>query len=200
MARVPNFVPLQQMGVRLTPDEAIAELNETLLEDATGFQYENGRIIQLDSKFLHLETVKPAISLLIGNGFEGAEHEFMTAHKHYRNGEYEDAVSWSCKAFESTMKTICERRNWSYDKDRDTAGKLVKIISANGLLPGYSEEGLTGLRILLESGLPTVRNRSGGHGSGSDRREVPQHVAAFAIHMAASYMLLMVEAFAAKRP
>jgi hypothetical protein len=44
---------------------------------------------------------------------------------------------------------------------------LIKVVLDNGLVKTYMQEQLTGLRISLESGVPTIRNKEGGHGQGN---------------------------------
>ena len=52
------------------------------------------------------------------------------------------------------------------------------------------------LRSVLESGLPTVRNKTkgSGHGQGKELINIPGHLAAYALHLAASNIVLLVEA------
>ncbi len=46
----------------------------------------------------------------------------------------------------------------------------------------------------LMEGIATVRNRMGGHGQGSAPVEIPDYVAAYALHLAAANIVLLVEA------
>lgn len=45
-----------------------------------------------------------------------------------------------------------------------------------------------------EAGVPTVRNKLGGHGQGAEQIEVPDYVAAYALHLTATNILLLVNA------
>ena len=128
-------------------------------------------------------------------GFEGAEAEFQRAQEHHRHGRYEEAITDALKAFESTMKYICDQRGWEYSPDRDTATRLIDILLQEGLIPQWAQSEFTSLRSLLESGLPTARNRVAGHGRGAAPRQVPGYLAAFALHMAGANILFLVEAF-----
>ena len=92
-------------------DDAIAELNHRFREHGIGYQYQEGQIIAVNSQHLHSEVVEPAISLLHDANFDGALQEFMAAHEHYRKGNYKEAIANAGSAFESTMKTICDKRN-----------------------------------------------------------------------------------------
>jgi hypothetical protein len=96
------------------------------------------------------------------------------------------------EAFESTMKIICENKRWPYNQN-DTASRLIKVCLDNGLVPTFSDTQLTSLRTLLESGVPTVRNKQGGHGQGVQRIQVADSVARFALHLTAAAILLLVE-------
>ena len=107
-------------------------------------------------------------------------------------------LSKAQKAFESTLKTICALRKWDHSK-RATASQLVAVIFEKKLLPEYMQTQLGGVRAFLESAVPTLRNQDAGHGQGPEVREVPAHLAAFALHAAATNIVLLVEAHRAKR-
>jgi hypothetical protein len=180
------------------PNDAIRDLNQRLREHAIGYQYVDGQILRVDSQYLHREAVKPALALMQGAGFAGPEDEFMRAHKHYREGNYKEALNDALKAFESTLKSICTARKWHYDKNRDTASKLVEIVLREGLVPAYLDSAMGGLRSLLTSMVPTPRNRESGHGQGPEPVAVPAHVAAYALHATAANIVFLVEAHNAK--
>lgn len=179
--------------VTQAPDDAIAELNARFREHSIGYQFMGGEIVRVDSEFVHAEVVVPALALLRDEDFEGAEDEFRTAHDHYRHGRIEACLNDALKAFESTMKTICERRSWAFDQ-KDTAKQLIKIMFEKELLPEFLTNHFSGVRGALESGVPTIRNRMGGHGQGSKEREVPAHFAAHILHLTAANILLLGEA------
>jgi hypothetical protein len=192
--RIPEVLNWQQQtAVTQDAKDAVEELNHRFREHGVGYQFEGGEIVRADSQYVHAEAVKPAIALLNTSGFEGASEEFFDAYKHYRQREYADAIADALKAFESTMKAICDSHNWSY-KEGDTARALIKIVLDNWLVPTYMESHLTGVRSSLEAGLPTVRNRLGGHGQGKDPRTVPDYFAGYALHLAATNIVFLVEA------
>ncbi len=177
----------------ITPDEAINELNARFREHGVGYEYESGNIIRVDSQIIHSEAVKPVLHLLIDDRFRGANDEFLRAHEHYRHGRYKECLNDCLKAFESTMKTICDKQLWSYQPG-DTAKKLINVCFQNQLIPTYLQDQFSSLRQSLESGVPTVRNKLGGHGQGSQPIIVLQYFAAYQLHMTASTILFLVEA------
>ena len=179
---------------RYLPDEAINELNYQFREHGVGYQYESGQIIKVDSQFIHSETVKPALRVLSDPIYKGANEEFLNAHEHYRKRRYKECLNDCLKAFESCLKTICKKRRWHYDSERDTASNLIQIVLSNGLIPAFMESHFSGLKGALESGLPTLRNRRGGHGQGPEKVVVPEYVAAYALHLTASNILLLAKA------
>lgn len=185
-------------GISQKPTDAINELNHRFREHGIGYQYENGQIIRVDSHFIHSEAVIPALTLISSEGFVGADQEFRSAHKHYRNQEYEASIVEALKAFESTMKTICDKFSWAYDKTA-TAKKLIDIILKEELIPSYLQTHFSGLRQVLEAGVPTVRNKEAGHGQGTEIRGVPEYLASYILHLSASNIVLFVEAYKAKR-
>jgi hypothetical protein len=174
-------------------DEAIAELNTRFKEHGIGFQYVAGNVIRVDSELLHTEVVKPALTLLRRPGYAGAQAEFLKAHEHYRDGNTKEALSECLKAFESTMKSICDKRGWKYDA-RATSKTLIEICFKNGLIPPFWTQHFSSLRAMLESAVPTVRHRLGGHGQGSEIVDVPANLAAYTLHMTAATIVFLVEA------
>jgi hypothetical protein len=183
-------------GIRQLADDAIEELNHRFREAALGYQYEAGEIIRVDSQYVHAEVVKPALQLLSDPRFAGAQEEFLAAHTHYRAGEYKDCVTDALNAFESTLKAICDARGWQYAKGA-RASDLIKVARNNKLLPDYLDNSFDQLIATLQSGLPKVRNEAGAHGQGAAPRETPSYVAAYALHLAAAKIVLLVEAFKA---
>ena len=174
-------------------DNAIWELNKRLQDESIGYQYESGEIIRIDSKLVHSEIIKPVIQLLGSeNLYSGANDEFLNAHKHYRKARYKECLNDCLKAFESTMKAICSKHHWSY-KEEDTAKKLIEICFDNGLIPSFMQTQFTSLKSLLESGIPTIRNKTGAHGQGTERIEVPCEVASYALHLTATNILFLSE-------
>lgn len=180
--------------VELNMDDIIAELNHRFREHAIGYQYAEGQIVEIKSQYLHSETVEPAIKLLQDAGFDGALQEFMDAHKCYRERDYKDAIVNASNAFESTMKTICDARGWVYSPSA-TSSKLIEILFDNNLVSPEMKSHFTSLRNTLASGVPTIRNKGGqgGHGQGSSPVEVPDHIAAYALHLTASNIVFLVE-------
>lgn len=176
------------------PDDAIEELNDRFKEHGIGYQYVSGEIIRVDSQYIHAEVVRPAISLLQEAGFEGASEEFLESHKHYRKGRNKEAIAWALKAFESTMKSICASMGWSFHPNA-TAKPLLDVCFSNGLIPSALSSHFNALRTTLESGLPTVSNRLARHGQGQKRVIVPYHIAAYALHLAATNIVFLVESY-----
>ncbi len=182
----------------LEAEEAVSELNERFREHGIGFQFESNELIRLDSNFLHAEAVKPTLALLRGEAFKGANEEFLLAHEHYRHGRHKECLVDALKALESTMKAICKGRGWA-SQSNDTAKTLINTCLNNGLIPSFLESQVGSLRSLLESGVPTVRNKLGGHGQGPDLTVVPEYLARYSLNLTATSILFLIEANAAKK-
>lgn len=183
--------------ISMTAAEAVKELNFRLRDAGVGFQFENGKIVRIDSQYLHAESVKPALALLSDPRFEGPRQEFLHAHEMYRtakprgNKKREDAITAALKALESTLKVICDLKKWQYPANA-TAVPLIKIVIQNGLIPPFLQSSM--------EGLATLRNNIGGHGQGGQVRNVPSHLAAYALNLAASNIVMLVEAFKESEP
>ena len=175
-------------------DKVVRELNFRFRESGVGYGYESERIISIGDELIHREVVKPALRILNQPQFAGAREEFLKAHEQYRKGETKDSLSNCLKAFESVMKAICDMRGWQYDKDRSTAKALIKICFDNGLIPKFWESYYSSLRSLLESGVPTARNKRGGHGQGTTPTSVPDYLATYILHLTATTIVFLAEA------
>ena len=173
--------------------DAIDNLNFRFNEHGVGYRYESTQIIRIDDEFIHEEVVKPALRILNHKQFEGAREEFLKAHEHYRKGNMKDALNSCLKAFESVMKAICDKRGWQYDKNTSTAKDLIKICFDNELIPKFWESHYCHLRLLLESGVPTGRNKLSAHGEPIST-SVPDYLAAYMLHSTAATIVFLAEA------
>ncbi len=191
IARRTNYLGRLEAG--LMADDAIADLNVRFKENAVGYQLIDGEIVRVDSELLHAEAVKPALRLLNTKEYAGPHQEFLNAYEHYREGRNKEALNDCLKAFESTMKAICDKRGWAY-KPGDTAKALIDVLYAEGLVPSFWQNQFASLRGLLESSIPTGRNKQSGHGQGATPTTVPDHMAAYMLHMTASTLVFLTKA------
>jgi hypothetical protein len=174
-------------------DNAIKELNNRFKEHGIGFQYVEGEIVRVDSELIHSEAVKPALRLLNCKKYQGAQQEFLNAYEHYRHGKNKEALNDCLKAFESTMKAICDKRGWNYNPNA-TAKNLLQVCFENELVPTFWQNQMTSLRGLLESSVPTGRNKLSGHGQGAKPTSVPDYLVAYMLHMTASTLVFLTNA------
>lgn len=172
---------------------SIDELNYRFNEHSLGYQFVEGQIIRRDNTFTHSEIIKPSLEILSRKRFKGASIEFYKAHEHYRKGKYHEALNECLKAFESTMRIICDKQKWTV-KSTATASTLIKVCFEKQLIPAFWESKFTSLRTLLESGVPTARNKLSGHGAGAVEKEIPRYIVEYALNMTASTILFLVEA------
>ncbi len=176
--------------------EAISKLNNRFRRHDLGYAFEVDRLVRIDSQFLHGQVVEPALQLLGVAGFEGAQTLFLNAHEHFRHGENDDAILDAARAFETTMQHICDEMTWAYP-ERPQAKHLIQAVTDNGLFPNWHQNHMNSLKTLLK-GLPTVRNKEASHAD-TEGQDAPDEMAAFAIHLAASNIVFMVESFERKR-
>ena len=173
-------------------DRAIQELNDRFKEHGVGYHYANGKIVRIDSEFVHSEVVLPALRILNRKEYAGAQEEFLKAHEHYRAGRTKEALNECLKSLESVMKSICDRRGWSHQGAN--ANRLIGICFDNGIIPPFWQAQFAALRGLLEGGVPTARNKLGGHGQGAAPQPVPGHIAGYVLHMTAAAVVFLAEA------
>lgn len=169
----------------------VEEINKRFQEHGIGYEFREGRFIRIDSKFLHKEVLTPAMTLLKEPYLRGADKEFAKAHDHLRHHRFGECINECLKAFESTMKAICHKRNWHYNQN-DPAKKLLAVCEQNGLFPSHMQSSLAGLRSALES-VPTTRNKLSGHGQGVQQIDITAETAAFVLNSTAANIVFLVE-------
>jgi len=182
-------------GIEEAIDEAITELNYRFKQHRLGYEFIQGEIIRIDNMVVHNAYIKPALHLLCEAGFEGAVQEYINAFEARRRGDNKAAIVEAEKAFESTMKAICSKRGFQYDPHKDAAKKLIEILKSNGFFPVYLENHLNIVAAALESGSPTVRNKTAGHGQGEEIIEIPDCYAEYVIGLVAVNIVLLVKLF-----
>lgn len=184
---------------RVSPDQVLKELNVRFQEHGVGFKYENGEMFRVDSELVHQEITKPALRLLVDKRFAGPNEEFIEAHEHYRKGANKECLVSALKSFESTIRVVLDMRGTPAGPT-DNASKLVSALFATGIIPKHLESQFTALRSVLESGVPTLRNREGGHGQGGEIKTVPDYLGQYGLGLTASAILLVVKANASNPP
>ncbi|MCI9201710.1 MAG: hypothetical protein HFI03_15265 [Lachnospiraceae bacterium] len=180
------------LDTNMLVNKAVEELNYRFKQHNLGYEFVNGEIIRIDNKVIHQEVIKPALRLLYEEGFEGAEEEFRKAFEYRRKGDNKNAILEAGKSFESVMKTICDKKEYKYDKAKDTAKALINILEHNNFYPSYMSAHMASLRTTLETGLPVVRNKKAGHGQGSTVEFISDEFAEYALNLAAANIVLLV--------
>ena len=166
----------------------VEELNHRFRENGIGYQFDLNaqRLIPINSTFAYEQAVRPALALLAHPDFATANKEFIEAFDDYKKSDFHDCLTKCGSCFESVMKIICDKKGWAFDP-KDTAAKLMNtIISAQGMDSFFEQP----LKLIA-----TMRNRlSGSHGAGTTPKNVPEHIARYALNATASAILLLVEA------
>lgn len=178
--------------IKLTPDEAVEELNTRFREHGVGYQFESGEVIRVDSTYVHSEITKPVLSLLWNDKFTGANEEYLKAHEHYRHGRNKECLTDCLKAFESTMKIICSEKEWAFNQT-DTASKLINVCFANDLIPSFTQNQFSSLQNLLTTGIPTIRNKVGGHGQGQVPQKVDDELTRYGLNLTGTNIIFLIE-------
>jgi hypothetical protein len=91
------------------------------------------------------------------------------------------------------MKAICDKRNWPYQPNA-TSKVLIQVCFDNDLVPSFWQQQLSSLRSMLESSIPTGRNKLSGHGQGTSPTTVPDYLVAYMLHMTASTLVFLTTA------
>ncbi len=173
-------------------ENAVGTINARFKESGIGFSLEDGRIMEKSTEFTHVEMTVPALRVLSEKRFAGANEEFRKAHDAYKVGDYKDCISNCLKAFESVVKSIADEQKWGLDPNA-TAKALINALLDNDYIPAFMQTQFGSLRTFLESGIPTVRNKTSGHGQGAEPIEVPKALAAYQLHQTAAVIVFLAE-------
>jgi hypothetical protein len=180
-----------QPTIRYDFKACIADLNKRFFENGVGYQYESGKIIKVSNEILHQEVTKKALEILREQEFENANEEFLKAHEHFRHDRLKECLNESLKSFESVLKILIKKNGWQYN-EKDTAKALIEIAFANRLVPTYLQNSFTGIRTILESSIPTIRNKNSGHGQGPEKIIVPKHLASYMLYLTGATIIYLV--------
>lgn len=186
--------------VKLAADDAIAELDVRLRTEGMIYRIVDNALVISTDDVTHELAVVPALQCLSEDGFEGASAELHEALAAHRNGQFDQTLIKANHAFESTMKIIAKKMGWSYE-ETTTAKKLLDVMFGNGLMPTMRESAMKALATMLESDVPTMRNKtpSAGHGRGDRTEAIPEAIATYAITATAANIKLLVESYRLKR-
>ena len=171
---------------------AAKEINHRLKEHGLGYQLTDLVIIRTDSEITHQNITLPTLIFLQEDGFSGAREEYLSAFDHFRSGSNKECLNDCLKAFESTMKAVCDIRSWEYEKTA-TAKKLIAILISKNLLPSFWQTNFNSLENLLSASVPTGRNKLGGHGQGGTPILVPDEIVEYMLNMTGSTILFIAK-------
>ena len=173
---------------------AVDELNLRFTQHGLGYECINGEIIPKTNAVIHQTVIKPALKLLTDERFRGAEEEYLAAFECLRRGDNKDAILNAEKAFESTIKVICNLLGFDY-KDDDSAKRLVETLKKNGFFPSYLNTYIDRLCAMLEEGAPVIRNKESGHGQGAEIKATANEYVEYVLNTVASDIVFMYRLF-----
>lgn len=110
---------------------------------ATFIEHDYPEVIEKREEYTHDAIVKPCLAVLAHPDFTVANGEMLKAHAHIRKGNLTDAITCCGAAYESVLKTILDKKEWSYTP-KDTCASLVDTCVREGLLPGFYAEAFKG--------------------------------------------------------
>ncbi|CAD7808335.1 hypothetical protein CHRY9390_01807 [Chryseobacterium aquaeductus] len=176
-----------------TSKEAKNDLNTRFRENGIGYIFENSKILRVDNQFLHEETVSSTFNLINNVDYQNANEEYLKAHEHFKQKRNIECLNECLKAFETTMKIICYKNSWNYDKERDTSSTLINHLISNNFFKAYHESYLNSFKQILSANIPTIRNKNSGHGQGVEKKIIPDSLAKYMLYSTGAIINLIVE-------
>jgi len=159
----------------------VAYLNDLFAARRIDYRFnENGLAEWHGDEGTYFEVVRPALDALDDARFAGCRQEFEAALGHLRAGtpkDREDAIEEAGKAVESAMKVVLDALSIP-STGKENAEKLWQSIRDAGVV-----ETPTHHAIVSAAGL---RNEWGGHGQGSEIRQIPDGIPELAVRTAAA--------------
>lgn len=170
----------------------LKSINKILLLDSLGFQIDEikNQIIRIDSSHIYQDIIKPTLLLLNDDKFKNIDDEYRKAFEELKNGNYETVLVEANKAFESTMKIICDLKGYGQPK-KHSATTLIAHLRQNDFITNFQDEKFNGLAKTLES-ISITRNNQAGHGQGSQTRNLSVIFAEYALRVTSSNILLLL--------
>ena len=206
--RQKTLFPNPTIGILMAMDQvhrkyAIKSLNERFQQHSLGYRFMGELIVRVDSDFVAEEIMQPAVNSLCGDKrFASAEEEYRKALRFRRDGDYSECILNANKAFESVLKIICEQLAYNtepQEKKKESAGYYLGLLREHCFYPSYCEDHFRALCNTLEKGLPVLRNQNGSHGAGSNAAETDAVLADYALHLAATDIVFLVDLFKQKK-
>lgn len=168
-------------------DACEKNLNDALSMNRSPWRFVNSEAILVDSDYLHEEVQAKTLRLLKSGRAFGALEEFEGAIQDLQSGESKDAIVKAHKSVESVMKVALET------EEHFTFGRLLADLIKSGVIPYYYEEFIKHFE-KLALGAVKERNRPGrGHGQGPEVSSVDRSLAEFAINLAGSINLFIIQ-------
>lgn len=145
------------------------------------------RALKKAEKRTHTQIIQPCLHALADPRFATANSELLDALGKMRTQQWADAITSFGSSFESVLKTICTIKNWKYDKNKDTCGKLVEICQTHNLFPSF-------YRPILE-GIATIRNKTAdAHGRGpAPEYQASENIARHMEHLTCAHSLFVID-------
>ncbi|MFN7139849.1 MAG: DUF7014 domain-containing protein, partial [Limisphaerales bacterium] len=162
------------------------ELNAVLEDESVPWCFCEQSFFQLDSRFLEEHLLARANELMTSSSHHGALQEFVEARNDFSAGDYKGTILNCCKAYESVLQTLVERKGGQ-------AGDLIKGLSKAGLLDDIPENLRHKFETTFLQTVPWLRNTMAGHGQGSTIVTVSRDVAELCLHFSGALILFLVK-------
>ena len=153
----------------------------------------DSEFFKLDADFVGERLASQAHDALTANKFYGAADEYAKARQHLASGDIKDAIFYAGKSFESIIKVLTGKSNANADQ-------LIKGMLEDGYFDDLPEEVRKGFCEQVLKSLPTLRNRLGGHGQGSEIMTVPNVYGDLALQMAAAFHNFLISKYLERNP
>lgn len=170
------------------------DLNDALSIHRSHWRVVNGMVVQIDSDYLHEEVIAKSLRLMAEARASGPLEEFEKAVSSLQSDDCKNAVVEAHKSVESVMKLALES-----DKHQ-TYGQLLSELVKSRIVPSYYEDFL---RHFEKLALGAVKQRNlpgGGHGQGAKKVDVPRGLAQFAVNLAGSINVFLIERWIETKP
>jgi len=169
------------------------ELNERLLAHRCPWRFFFGEANLIDSQYLDCEVRAKLCNYLRDNGITGALDEFNEAVQDLTANSTKDAVVNAHKSVESVMKAVLNEQQGTY-------GQLLTKLIDSGIVPEYYDEFLKHFEKLALGAVKERNLPARAHGQGKDTTQVQHELAEFAVNLAGSLNLFIIQRWLDREP
>lgn len=187
-----------KMYMALLRKEWVDTINETLSDALVNYKFDIklNSIVSTFTEYQNIIIDRAEENLFEDADFELASKEFKDAYINITKNQYKDCILNINKALESVLKVICIKLNYT-KSNNEKMGTYLSLLRDNNFYGDNKliDNNLTNLIKSMDSGLPTIRNKTASHGSGIVKNDPTEYLTRYAFFSGINAINLIIEIY-----